>query len=262
MPVDNSSAADWKNSPSWHPEKFLEDGFLRLEHFLASDRLEEVQSNVLRFLSDVLPTLPEHQVFYEEKQVAESLKQIQQLGEFDTYFHDLLHKGVFRQVAEELLGEPSVPKNLQYISKPPQHNQPTPAHQDGFYFMLEPCAAVTLWLALDEVDDENGAVRYVPGSHESGMRPHGKTGTLGFSQGITNYTTRDWESERSISVQAGDLIAHHALTIHRADRNKSADRARRALAFIYYSTTATEDADAHAEYQARLRQELHDEGRI
>ena len=44
--------------------------------------------------------------------------------------------------------------NLQYFNKSPGANKPTPPHQDGYYFMITPCEAVTMWLALDEVDDE------------------------------------------------------------------------------------------------------------
>ena len=48
----------------------------------------------------------------------------------------------------------------------------------------EPNHALTLWLALDRVDEENGCVRDLPGSHAQGMRPHRSSGILGFSQGI------------------------------------------------------------------------------
>jgi ectoine hydroxylase-related dioxygenase (phytanoyl-CoA dioxygenase family) len=51
---------------------------------------------------------------------------------------------------------------MQYFNKPPSVGQPTPPHQDGYYFMLDPCEAVTMWFALDEVDEENGRMRYVP----------------------------------------------------------------------------------------------------
>ena len=82
-----------------------------------------------------------------------------------------------------------------------------------------------MWLALDVVDEENGCVRYVRGSHRRGMRPHGRTGVLGFSQGITDYgQPEDLADEIAFPAQPGDLLVHHALTIHRADGNRSATR--------------------------------------
>jgi phytanoyl-CoA hydroxylase len=35
--------------------------------------------------------------------------------------------------------------------------------------MLDPCEALTMWLVLEKVDEENGCVRYVRGSHKHGI---------------------------------------------------------------------------------------------
>ena len=40
-----------------------------------------------------------------------------------------------------------------------------------------------MWLALDEVDETNGCLCYVPGSHRQGLREHARTRTLGFLRG-------------------------------------------------------------------------------
>jgi len=84
--------------------------------------------------------------------------------------------------------------------------------------MLQPNEAVTMWMALEPVDEENGCVRYVKGSHKKGMREHRRTQTLGFSQGMTDFgTDEDLANEVFFHTQAGDLLVHHSLTIHRAD---------------------------------------------
>lgn len=238
---------------------FAEDGFVALRSFLGGEELSEMLENVDRFLEHVLPGLPPEHVFFEDKQDPKSLKQIQQMGDHDRWFDERFRRGRFRDLAEQLLAGPVTPKNMQYFNKPPLSGKSTPPHQDGFYFMLEPCEALTMWLALDEVDEENGCVRYVPGSQNSGLRDHATTGTLGFSQGIVEYTT---DNELPMSASPGDLLAHHALTIHRADGNRSATRSRRALGLIYYSERAREDAAAHARYQQKLADELKAAGRI
>ncbi len=242
---------------------FQRDGYVFFGRFLSDGVLDEVQANVDRFIREVLPHLPREHVFYEDKGDSSTLKQIQQVGEHDPYFGQWLNEGPFREVSELLLDGPVVPKNLQYFNKPPLIGQPTPAHQDGYYFMLDRCEAVTMWLALDEVDEENGCVRYIPGSHFEGMRAHGRTTTLGFSQGIIDYPTPD-DQAREVAMHAypGDLLTHHALTIHRADGNRSATRTRRALGFIYYSERARQDDAAHRAYQDRLKREMSDAHRI
>jgi len=242
---------------------FEEEGLVHIERFIRDADFKRLLVELERFHHDVVPKMPREQVYYETPGDPATLKQLQHLDEHDAYFRELLWGGAPRRLAEILLDGPVVPKNFQWFNKPPGVGRATPPHQDGYYFMLDPCEATTLWLALEEVDEENGCVRYIPGSHRDGMRSHGRTGTLGFSQGISDYgTPEDLARERAYPAGPGDLLAHHAMTIHRADGNTSANRTRRALGFIYYSERAREDAEAHAEYQRKLHGDLAREKKI
>ena len=242
-------------------EQFDLEGFVTQSAFFNGDRLAAVESELTAFVENQLFMLPVEHVFFEDKADPNSLKQIQRLQEYSTFFGELMD-GKPRELAEELLGESVVRKNLQYFNKPSGFGKVTPPHQDAYYFMIEPCRALTMWLALDEVDEGNGCVRYVRGSHIRGLRPHVRTETLGFSQGISDYGDNDVENERACIASPGDLLAHHALTIHRADSNQSDSRSRRALGFIFYGESAKEDAVAHASYQQKLTQEMTDQGKI
>ncbi|MGI9473692.1 MAG: phytanoyl-CoA dioxygenase family protein [Rubripirellula sp.] len=238
-------------------DRFDADGYLSLPRFIDSPSCTELRTQLQRLLNRVVPTLPSDQVFYEDKSNPDSLKQIQHLENHDDWFHQLFTASPFRALAETLLEDDVAPKNLQYFNKPPQTGMATPPHQDGYYFMLDPCEAVTMWLALDPVDEENGCVRYVRGSHLKGMRPHSRTTTLGFSQGIEYYPSPE-DAAREIAAPAnpGDLLVHHAMTIHRADANRSTTRQRRALGFIYYAASAKEDVASHQAYQRKLAAEM------
>lgn len=239
------------------------DGFVMMPRFIAGEAFDNLLANVDRFLSDIVPSMPREHVFYEDKSDPSTLKQLQQMGSYDPWFHGQFTEGPFREIAATLLRGPVVPKNLQYFNKPPGVGQPTPPHQDGYYFMLEPCEALTMWFALEDVDEENGCVRYVKGSHLRGMREHGRTGTLGFSQGIVDYPLpADTADEVACPARPGDLLAHHAMTIHRADGNTSATRTRRALGFVYFSERAREDKTAKEAYQRKLTAEMFAQGKI
>ena len=209
---------------------FAKDGFALIRGFFSGQELSDLIDNVDRYIRAVVPRMPSEQVFLEDKNDVATLKQIQRMGEYDPWFAEMFTRGRVRELAELVLGGSVVPKNMQYFNKAPGVGKPTPAHQDGYYFMLDPCAAVTIWIALDDVDEENGCVRYLPGSHRRGMRPHARTETLGFSQGIVGYPAReDQLQERAIPANAGDLLVHDALTIHRADGNRSASREGRSV---------------------------------
>jgi phytanoyl-CoA hydroxylase len=119
-----------------------------------------------------------------------------------------------------------------------------------------------MWMALDHVDEENGCVRYLRGSHLDGMRPHERTQTLGFSQGIVDFGKNETREEVPCPAKPGDLLAHHALTVHWADANASLTRTRRALGFIFYGESAREDKLAHEAYRKNLADEMSTLGKI
>lgn len=239
---------------------FQRDGFVVLRGFAARAQLEAYRNELAR-LAELAPTLPREHFFYEDKSDPTTLKQIQKLTEHSPLFNGAAD-GEYKTLASQALGDDVRMVNVQYFNKPPGVGRPTPPHQDGYYFMLDPCEAVTMWLALDEVDEQNGCVRYLPGSHREGMRPHARTETLGFSQGISDYEEADREREVAVSAAPGDLLIHHAMTIHRADGNRSSSRSRRALGWVYYRSDAKQDQAAHAAYQKRLKREMLDRGRI
>lgn len=235
---------------------FERDGCVAIPGFVAGTALAELIANVERFVRERVASLPAEHVFYEDREDPATLKQIQKMGDHDPWFRGLFIDGPFHRLAELLLDGPVSPQNMQYFNKPPGIGRPTPPHQDGYYFMLDPCEAVTLWLALDEVDEENGCVRYVRGSHQCGMQAHARTKTLGFSQGIVRYPPEMAAAEQPMPAAPGDLLAHHAMTIHRADGNRSKRRSRRAIGFIYYSQLARQDEQAHAAYQRQLAEDM------
>ncbi|OED41332.1 phytanoyl-CoA dioxygenase [Chromatiales bacterium (ex Bugula neritina AB1)] len=245
-------------------EQFHQDGFIAVKPLFDDSAITDIKNNVQRFVHDVVPTLPAARVYYEDRNDPTTLKQVQKIFEYDNYFEALMLQSVVREIAENLLQDDVIPINMQYFNKPPGNNTPTPAHQDGFYFHLNPCEAVTGWLALDDVDEENGCVHYVRGSHHSTqLRPHGKTGVLGFSQGITDFgTPTDNNNSVCLPGPAGTFLMHHARTIHFAGANQSLDRSRRALGFIYYAKRAREDIAAKTAYQAQLDTQLAQTGKI
>ena len=233
--------------------KYQEEGYLLFSSFLNLSEIHECKQRVGNYIEKTVPEIPGNEVFYEDKNDIASLKQLQRMHEHDPWFHDLFN-GKPKQLAQELLGTDVITKNLQYFNKPPKTGNATPPHQDGYYFKLDPPKALTMWLALNDADEENGCVRYVKGSHLKGMREHALTGTLGFSQGISDYGNEDDRlNEVPAPVSEGDLIVHDSLTIHFAGKNLSNDRPRKALGFIFYSSDAKENSLEINKYQEELK---------
>lgn len=232
------------------------NGFVSIPGFLNADGLAAIRSHLDRFIRDIVPGMPPAHAFFENPGDPASLKQLFHLADYDAFFKELTGGGPFRQLAETLLGEPVTKGEAEYFNKPAGAGKPTPPHQDAYYFMLAPPQAITFWIALEDVDLENGCLHYIPGSHLEGMRPHGRNPTLGFSQCITDFgTADDLAREIAIPVKAGDVLAHHGMTIHRAPGNHSADRSRKVIGLVYFGASAREDVVAKEAYQEKLRQE-------
>lgn len=239
------------------------DGYVVLRQFLPAKTVANVHENLQRYIADIVPNLPSMDVFYQQKGNRETIKMLSRMQQHDIYFNALLLGGPMQALGTFLWGTKALGQDMTYFGKPPAIGEPTPPHQDGYYFHLEPCEATTMWLALEDVDEENGCLRYVKGSHRRGMRPHARTQTLGFSQGITDYgQPEDLAHEVAITAGPGDLIAHDSLTIHRADANESPTRSRQAMGFVYYSDRAEVDEEAKQAYQKKLQDEWAEEGKI
>lgn len=244
-----------------HKADFDRDGYVLLRGYLPSAEAAQVDANVQRFIAQVLPTAPETTAFYEDKSDPASIKRLQNMTALDPWFRDLYFQDRFIGLASRLLGERATATNLQWFNKPARVGGVTPPHQDGFYFMLEPNAAVTLWLALDDMDEDNGCIRYLPGSHRGAMRPHQRSNVIGFSQGIADYGDADRAREEAIRARPGDLLAHHSMTVHRADANPS-DRRRAALGFVYYAAAAKVDTERAERYRQELFAQWEREGKL
>lgn len=241
--------------------QFTKDGFAVIRGFLGSEEVDQIIREIERYVADVVPTLSPEEAFYEVKGDPSTLKQLPRIDYHDAYFRRFHRHRRMSELAAHLLGCPVVPRDLQWFNKPPVFGKPTPAHQDGFYDKIEPIEMVNMWLALDPVDEQNGCVRYVAGSHQRGLREHARTNTLGFSQGLVDYGPEDEANEVAICATPGDMLAHHGLTIHRADGNTS-DRSRRAMGGVYYAAHVRKHRAVADAYREQLMSELLRDGKI
>jgi phytanoyl-CoA hydroxylase len=240
-----------------YKDSFDRDGYVFIPGFFSAERITAINQHLEQFIHDSVPAMPAAHVMYEQAGDPSTLKQMQDLEKHDGFFNELMINSELTQIAESLLGEPVIGKNVEYFNKPAKIGKATPPHQDAFYFNIAPPQALTMWLALEEADQQNGCVSYISGSHRRGMRPHGRTTTLGFSQSIIDYgTEEDFTNLHSFPAQAGDLLVHHSMTIHSAAPNITDSRSRKALGLIYFGESAKPDAEAKAAYQKALEQAI------
>jgi phytanoyl-CoA hydroxylase len=108
-----------------------------------------------------------------------------------------------------------------------------PWHQDNGYAAVEPATNVTIWVALDDVDEQNGCVWVMPRSHVKGLLDH-KT-----KSADSWHLTLPVEGDGVPAImKAGEAVAFTGLTLHRSKLNHTPN-ARRAFFMEYADATAT-----------------------
>jgi phytanoyl-CoA hydroxylase len=121
------------------------------------------------------------------------------------------------------------------FNKPARVGEALILHQDlPYYPYLREDDLVTCWTALDEADEDNGCVEYLPGTHRSHVR-HRQTGhqqTLDIDPELVDVSTAV-----PVPLRPGEGVLHHGLTVHRSSANRSR-RPRRGLATLYVRQSA------------------------
>jgi phytanoyl-CoA hydroxylase len=142
-------------------------------------------------------------------------------------------------IAADFIGEDIALFASHYIAKPPGDGQPVLFHQDGSYWPLTPMKVVTLWLAVDDSDSENGCMRMLPGTHKGfglhEMVDSEEDSVLGSR--IPAEVIADLEDTAlDLVLKAGDVSVHAAEIVHGSHANTS-DRRRGGLTIRYIPTS-------------------------
>jgi hypothetical protein len=153
--------------------------------------------------------------------------------------YDLIFTPRILDYVTDLLGESFVCWGTHLFYKRPRDPMEVPAHQDAVFWPLTPAGTVTVWLALDDVDAQNGAVRFVPGSHLGGPLPHVEA-PLDGTRTLHRAAVEAAEAVEAApdrpphvnALRAGEASIHTDLLLHGSPLNPSGRR-RAGLTFRY-----------------------------
>ncbi|MGW5194149.1 phytanoyl-CoA dioxygenase family protein [Kribbella sp. NPDC004138] len=131
------------------------------------------------------------------------------------------------EVMTTLLGRsPYAVQTMIYFKPPGSRGQAL--HQDNFYLKADPGTCVAAWMALDRVDEANGCLEVVPGSHRWPILCTEKADT---TVSFTDVTVPLPPAEAAVPVvmEPGDVLFFHGALVHGSNPNTTTDRFRRAL---------------------------------
>lgn len=133
----------------------------------------------------------------------------------------------------DILGPDVVCWGSHLFAKYPGDPKAVPIHQDAVYWPLTPSKTVTVWLAIDDADESNAAIQFVPGSHRHGALEHEELGLDGTRVLGRQVVGADSYGERHLNqLRAGQMSLHSDLLLHGSGVNRS-DRRRAGLTLRY-----------------------------
>jgi ectoine hydroxylase-related dioxygenase (phytanoyl-CoA dioxygenase family) len=231
--------------------RFKQDGYVKGGKVLSDDEVEVLRAEVLRVIAerdrkDVPQPVMCHNMSRSE---TAPIWQIVNIWMASEPFRRLIaNPTVCEEMAQLLAGDEVGDVNelriwhdqIQY--KPASGGGVNMWHQDSPYWgILTPKhQQVTAWIALDDVDEENGCMSMVPGSQHWGNN-------IQFLHTLKRFEDMPGEFEgrtvavRTCPVRKGEVHFHHALCWHGSNANRS-NRPRRAIALHFMTDQTRYDA--------------------
>lgn len=145
-------------------------------------------------------------------------------------------------MVEEVIGPDIILWGSQLFCKPAGTGLSVPWHQDGHFWPIRPLATCTVWIALDDVDAENGGMMFVPGSHRTReLYPHAEQPSEESALNAELVPEHvDLARAEVDDLPAGGLSLHDVYLIHGSEPNRSA---RRRAGFVIRYMPATSHYD-------------------
>ncbi len=224
-------------------ESFHARGFLNGGPVLGDEEVDELRDELDRVIRDYdrLEKRPVRMVNLGGVEAA-PVWQIVNIWEASAPFDALVRHPTITEAVARLAGATALRlwhDQIQY--KPPREGGVNGWHQDApLWPVLRPMTEVSAWVALDDVDEANGCMSMVPGSHRWGDHMDALAALPSFDALPAEFEGRAVEVVRC-PVRKGEVHYHHALTWHGSHANRS-DRPRRAIALHYMTGKTRYDA--------------------
>ncbi|MDB4679252.1 phytanoyl-CoA dioxygenase family protein [Rhodopirellula sp.] len=138
---------------------------------------------------------------------------------------DMLNNPTLVKIASDLLGENVIGWGSHFFCKLPGDGKSVDWHQDCSYWPLTPSKAITVWLAIDDADQENGCMEVFNGSHVHGLIDFEISDTCDSNVLDQSISNPEKYGEHSLTeLRAGQASIHSDLLVHGSAANDSQRR--------------------------------------
>jgi non-heme Fe2+,alpha-ketoglutarate-dependent halogenase len=158
-------------------------------------------------------------------QPGETTKEIREWHETSNYLLDICLNPVILDYVEAILGPNFYLWASNFFIKERHTGNTVAWHQDSYYWPLKPVESLTVWLAFDDVDQENGAMRVIPGSHHAGRIAHhreaGTDSVLSLAATLGDFKEAE---ATAVNLASGEASIHDDKLLHSSPANPSPRR--------------------------------------
>ena len=183
----------------------------------------------------------------------ESTKDIREWHETSTYLFDIAMNPRILDLVEGVLGPDFFLWASNFFIKEPRSTAAVGWHQDAYYWPMAPHHSVTVWLAFDDVDEINGGMKLIPGSHRGGIIKHRRSTETSSVLTLELADGSDFSAGNAVQfrLKAGECSLHDDRAIHGSPANPS-DRRRAGLTMRYSGTDVKNDLSVNPNFKTYL----------
>jgi phytanoyl-CoA hydroxylase len=218
---------------------FYEKGWCKVPNFFDQDFICKIKAESDKVLREISNFYEVH--YTNNKNNSESkVNTIHDLSVNSEFFRNLLHDKKIIKLIEYILDDEIQPQWSQLFNKPAKFGMKSPFHQDNYYWNVEENRTVTMWIAIDKVYEDNGALSYYENSHKLGLVSHVDSFQAGSSQKVSGelLSTLSKDSLVTPKMEPGDVLLHHGAIIHGSKANLS-NYDRRGMSMWYKAKSAS-----------------------
>jgi len=227
------------------------DGFIDNVRIVNDAQLERLRAELATIMN---PAHPAHKLWHEynenEAGAESGFSLFHSLGAWriSPAFHDILFLPSYLVPAAQLMGSARLHLwHDQLFCKPARNGAVVAWHQDMSYWTrTKPVGHLTVHITLDTQTEDNGVLRYVPGSHRWPLLPITSrhfNDMDSITSVLTPAQTEQFAHRRSAVLPAGCAAFHAPCTVHGSYGNSS-DAPRRATVINLFKHGTMSDTDA------------------
>lgn len=220
------------------PALYTDQGYCLFRDVLKPDEVGSVRTQLDATIRD----MPERMIVYKDggnQEVAARPEYLTEPHAKNDFWLQLCRHPRILDAVKSVLGDDLILIMSHLIVKPAHDGLPVAWHQDNTYWhSVQGTDVATVWLAIDDTDEENGCMKVIPRSHD-GYPEMKKMSTGGDDLlGLTVDVTDEMDAAAvPLEMSAGSLSIHDSFIVHGSNSNTS--NRRRAAYTMRYANAKT-----------------------